>query len=168
MFYFRQVESCSLWLITHHFPTATVSGSPLPLQQTHKKVGRVHLVQAGQVKHECNCFQMWHRSVVWGVSVCFYVKMNAPESTHFLYKSSPCSLSFLLVLDYIIKILPHSGGIDWILDPQVVCKEPLMGYRNICWWVNTTDSCWNALFHRSVLQTLLKTMKNWYWMSVRM
>lgn len=37
MFYFRRAESCSLWLITHDFPTATVSGSPLPLQQTHKK-----------------------------------------------------------------------------------------------------------------------------------
>lgn len=37
MFYFRQAESCSLWLITHHFPAAAVSGSPLPLQQTHKK-----------------------------------------------------------------------------------------------------------------------------------
>lgn len=106
MFYFRRAESCSLWLITHHFPTATVSGSPLPLQQTHKKVGRVHLVQAGQVKHECNCFQMWHRSLVWGVCVCVYVKMNAPESTHFLYKFSPCSLSFLCALDYIIKITP--------------------------------------------------------------
>lgn len=70
MFNFRRAASCSLWLIAHHFPTATVSGSPLPLQQTHKKVGRVHLVQSGQVKHECNCFQMWHRSLVWGVCVC--------------------------------------------------------------------------------------------------
>lgn len=69
-FYFRRVESCSLRLITHHFPTATVSGSPLPLQQTHKKVGRVHMVHTGQVKHECNCFQMLHRSLVWGVCVC--------------------------------------------------------------------------------------------------
>lgn len=70
MFYFRQVESSSLWLITHHFCVAAVSGSPLSLQQMHKEVGRVHLEQAGQVKHECNCFQMWHRSVVWGVCVC--------------------------------------------------------------------------------------------------
>lgn len=149
MFYFRQAESCSLWLITHHFPAAAVSGSPLPLQQTHKKkVGKVHVVQAGQVKHECNCFQMWHRSAVWGVSVCFYVEMNAPESAHFLYKSSLCSLSFLLVLDYIIKIPPRSGGTDWILDPQVVCKEPLMGYRNICCSVNTRDAA-SELLKRS-------------------
>lgn len=73
MFYFRRAESCSLWLITHNFTTATVSGSPLPLQQTHKIVGKVHLVQAGQVKHECNCFQMWCRSLVWGVCVCVRV-----------------------------------------------------------------------------------------------
>lgn len=110
-----------------------------------KKVGKVHVVQAGQVKHECNCFQMWHRSAVWGVSVCFYVRMNAAESAHFLYKSSLCSLSFLLVLDYIIKIPPHSGGTDWILDPQVVWKEPLMGYRNICCSVNTRDATWELL-----------------------
>lgn len=106
MFYFRQAESCSLWLITHHFPAATVSGSLLPLQQTHTKVGRVHMVQAGQVKHECNSFQMWHRSLVWGVCVCIDVKMNAAESAHFLYKFSLCSLSFLCALDYIIKNKP--------------------------------------------------------------
>lgn len=70
MFYFRQAESCFLGLITHHFCAVAVSGSPLSLQQAHKEVGRVHLEQAGQVKHECNCFQMWHRSVVWGVCVC--------------------------------------------------------------------------------------------------
>lgn len=115
MFYFRRAESCSLWLITHDFPTATVSGSPLPLQQTHKKkVGRVHLVQAGQVKHECNCFQMWHRSLVWGVCVCVYVKMNAPESTRFLYKFSLCSLSFLCALDYIIRSTPPRRNTSYI------------------------------------------------------
>lgn len=134
MFYFRRAESCSLWLITHHFPTATVSGSLLLLQQTHKKVGRVHLVQAGQVKHECNCFQMWHRSLVWGVCVCVYIKVNAPESTYFLYKFSLCSLSFLCALDYIIKNTPpRLNTLYCILAPQVVCyieKYMLIRYRS--------------------------------------
>lgn len=50
MFYFRRAESCSLWLITHHFPTATVSGSPLPLQQTHKKKKLAEFTWSRQVK----------------------------------------------------------------------------------------------------------------------
>lgn len=110
------------------FPlTNYTSFPPPPLCQGHrclcnkhiKKVGRVHLVQAGQVKHECNCFQMWHRSLVWGVCVSVYVKMNAPESTHFLYKFSACSLSFLGTLDYIVKITPPRLSILFIiLGPQ--------------------------------------------------
>lgn len=102
MFYFRWAASCSLWLITHQFPTVTVSGSPLPLQQTHKKVGRVHLVQAGQVKHECNCFHMWHRSLVWGVCVC-------ASMLKWMHQKAPTSCINL------VSVLFHSS-VPWIIS----------------------------------------------------
>lgn len=90
MFYFGQVELCSFWLMTNHSPHShCVRVTTAPYNKCIKKLAGFNLMQAGQVKHECNCFQMQHRSVVWGVCVCSSVTMNAPKSTHFLYKSAP-------------------------------------------------------------------------------
>lgn len=73
------------------------------------------LVQAGQVKHECNRFQMWHRSPVRGVSPCVCVcvsEMNAPESTHFLYK---------------FRLLPRPppphSSVPWITSEGASCSD---------------------------------------------
>lgn len=99
-----------------------------------KKVGRVHLVQAGQVKHECNRLQMWHRSLVWGVCMLKWMHQKVPTSCI----NVVCSLSFLGVLDYIIKST-HPDTIHGVLAPQVVCvcvcvrRHLWAGYRNVCW-----------------------------------
>lgn len=100
------MESCSLGLITLHFPTATVSGSPLPLQQTHEKKSWQSSLWCIQVESNmsvivsrCDAGRRFEVSAC----VCDYVKMNAAESTHFLYKFSVCSLSVLRALDYIIN-----------------------------------------------------------------
>lgn len=111
MFYFRRVESCSLGLITLHFPTATVSGSPLPLQQTHKKSWQSSL-WCRQVKSNMSVIVSrcgTGRRFEVSACVCDYVKMNAAESARFLYKFSVCSLSVLSVLDYIIN--KHQCGL---------------------------------------------------------
>lgn len=131
MFYFRWAESCSLRLITHHFLTATGSGSPLPLQQTHKKKKKLaEFTWCRQVKTNMSVIRSRCGTGRWcEVSVCVrvYVKMNASESTHFLYKLSLCSLSFLCALDYIIKNTPPTLN--------TLCSGSATGVRRVTYGI---------------------------------
>ncbi|XP_017275406.1 zinc finger and BTB domain-containing protein 16-A isoform X2 [Kryptolebias marmoratus] len=74
-----------------------------PCNKRIKKLAEFNLVQAGQVKHECNCFQMQHR------------KMHSGMKT---YSCELCGKSFLDSLRLRMHLLSHSAG-----EKAIVCDQ---------------------------------------------
>lgn len=142
----------SLWLITHHFPTAIVSGSPPPLQPTRGE----NWQRSHGARRSSQTPAEGFPDVLTGVTVCHMLKQTRQKVPTSCTTLTVASFSFLCVLDLIFMHHLHvtqprplhtsdqspedghkRGNLSWISLEGVSCvtnrRRMFYSFQRILW-----------------------------------